>query len=102
MSGLPNSLNIALCFVATPCVVGGLAYAFGIPAKWFWSWLCLAQMSHGPNGNSHRRMKGEIWEVYMLSEPTRVANTREYVSWSQSVILVGAIFVAVWRCLRHR
>src|SRR5215475_6971725 len=46
-------------------------------------------MSHGPNGNSHRRMKGEIWEVYMLSEPTRVANTREYVSWSQSVILVA-------------
>jgi len=38
----------------------------------------------------------------MLSEHTRVANTREYVSWSQSVILVGAIFVAVWRCLRHR
>jgi hypothetical protein len=32
-------------------------------------------------------MKGEIWEVYMLSEPIRVANTREHMSWSQKFAL---------------
>jgi len=33
MSGLPNSLNIAIWFVATPCVVRGLTYYFGYPCQ---------------------------------------------------------------------
>jgi hypothetical protein len=54
MSGLPNSLNIAIWFVASLCVVGGVAYYFGYPGEMV---LVVALLGAGvawAEWNSHR------------------------------------------------